>query len=357
MVVLGNKIIKNSGKYLVCLILFISMIHLVSSNKYIKDNKGLAYASSSKSSSTESDTDIDRVYDKAGLLSSDEIEKLEALSREEGEASGLEIIILTHNDKKSTYPEKYIEDFEDQLPIGDRVYFLYDVYRGEIFMEGYGLAETYIHSKRLDTIYDNVEDDLRDGKYYRAFKTYITLSAAYMEDDSELNFDHDYIYDKPQDDFDPNNEYSYDEYDYDQYYSKVWRIKALTEQFGYDYDQYYSKEELRNRDGSKKDNILLNFWVQLLISLLIGGLVVGVLAYQSGGKMTASGKDYLDSNSPGLIGKSDIYIRSTVTKRRRPTESSSSGGSGRSRGGYSSGGFRGGRSSGGRSHSSGGRRL
>ena len=360
MVVLGNKIIKNSGKYLVCLILFISMIHLVSSNKYIKDNKGLAYASSSKSSSTESDTDIDRVYDKAGLLSSDEIEKLEALSREEGEASGLEIIILTHNDKKSTYPEKYIEDFEDQLPIGDRVYFLYDVYRGEIFMEGYGLAETYIHSKRIDTIFDNVEDDLRDGKYYRAFKTYITLSAAYMEDDSELNFDpfdvdkvlehltnymeddselnfdHDYIYDKPQDDFDPNNEYSYDEYDY---------------------DQYYSKEELRNRDGSKKDNILLNFWVQLLISLLIGGLVVGVLAYQSGGKMTASGKDYLDSNSPGLIGKSDIYIRSTVTKRRRPTESSSSGGSGRSRGGYSSGGFRGGRSSGGRSHSSGGRRL
>lgn len=312
------------------------MIHLVSSNKYIKDNKGLAYASSSKSSSTESDTDIDRVYDKAGLLSSDEIEKLEALSREEGEASGLEIIILTHNDKKSTYPEKYIEDFEDQLPIGDRVYFLYDVYRGEIFMEGYGLAETYIHSKRIDTIFDNVEDDLRDGKYYRAFKTYITLSAAYMEDDSELNFDHDYIYDKPQDDFDPNNEYSYDEYDY---------------------DQYYSKEELRNRDGSKKDNILLNFWVQLLISLLIGGLVVGVLAYQSGGKMTASGKDYLDSNSPGLIGKSDIYIRSTVTKRRRPTESSSSGGSGRSRGGYSSGGFRGGRSSGGRSHSSGGRRL
>ena len=56
-----------------------------------------------------------------------------------------------------------------------------------------------------------------------------------------------------------------------------------------------------------KDNILLNFWVQLLISLLIGGLVVGVLAYQSGGKMTASGKDYLDSNSPGLIGKV-IYI-------------------------------------------------
>ena len=62
--------------------------------------------------------------------------------------------------------------------------------------------------RELTIIFDNVEDDLRDGKYYRAFKTYITLSAAYMEDDSELNFDHDYIYDKPQDDFDPNNEYA-----------------------------------------------------------------------------------------------------------------------------------------------------
>ena len=40
-----------------------------------------------------------------------------------GEKAGIEIYILTHNDKNATYPEKYIEDFEDQLPVEDRVYF------------------------------------------------------------------------------------------------------------------------------------------------------------------------------------------------------------------------------------------
>ena len=272
------------------------------------------------------DTEDRRVYDEAGLMKDYEIEELEDLSRESGEKAGIEIFILTHNDRSATYPEKYIEDFEDQLPIGDRVYFLYDVYRGEIFMEGYGLAETYIHSKRIDKIFDNVEDYLKNGNYYDAFKTYITMSAAYMEDDSELNYDHDYIYDSPPEGFDPNNEYSYDDYDY---------------------QGYYDKEELLN-------SIFMNFWFQLIVALAIGGIVVGALAYRSSGRMTAGARDYQDRSRGGLIGRRDQYIRSSVTRWRKPQQSSSSGGS---RGGFNAGGFRGGTSSGGRSHSSGGRKL
>lgn len=284
------------------------------------------YASSNEAEVTEAAVDDRRVYDEAGLLDTYETQELEDLSHESGEKAEIEIFILTHNDRNATYPEKYIEDFEDQLPVGDRVYFLYDVYRGEIFMEGYGLAETYIHSKRIDKIFDNVEDYLRNDYYYDAFKTYITMSANYMEDDSELNYDHDYSYDKPPEGFDPDNEYSYDEYDY---------------------QGHYDKEAFMN-------SILINFWFQLVVAFIVGGIVVGALAYRSSGRMTAGARDYLDKSRGGLIGRRDQYIRSSVTRWRKPQQNTSSGGS---RGGFNSGGFRGGTSGGGRSHSSGGRKL
>lgn len=273
------------------------------------------------------ETSYKRIYDDANLLSSSEYEELEEMSLEYGENAGVEIYILTHNDSSSTYPEKYIEDFEDQLPVGDRVYFLYDVFRGEIFMEGYGSAETYIHSKRIDAIMDQMVDNLRNGNYYDAFVTYIDMSASYMKDDSELNYDHNYSYDTPpESSYDYDNKYSYDDYDYNQYYN--------------------------NNEVEAKD-VFNNIWVQLGISLVIGGIVVGIMAVGSGGRMTAHGNNYIDAGHSGLIGRRDHYLRTTVTRVRRPKENTNNGG----RGGFNAGGFRGGVSSGGRSHSSGGRKL
>lgn len=270
-----------------------------------------------------------RIFDKASLLTEEEVEKLEALSREYEGKLGVEIIILTHNDDKATYPEKYIEDFEDSLPKGDRVYFLYDVSRKELFMEGYGIAETYITSKRMDKIFDSVADDIRNGNYFDAFEKYIKQTASYMEDDSELNYNHKYNKDKTPAGFDPSDEFSYDD--------------------KYDYDKYYRAERVKN-------NIFFNIWFQLILSLIIGGIVVGILAYNSGGTMTAGANDYMDKSRSGLIGRRDHYIRSTITKTRKPSSDSGSG-SGTKRGGFNSQGFRGGVSAGGRSHSSGGRKL
>lgn len=299
------------------------------------------------------------VYDEARLLTDNEISDLESLSSEQDKNAGIEIFILTHNDSNSTYPEEYIENFEDQLPVGDRVYFLYDVYRGEIFMEGYGLAETYIHSKRIDNIFDYMVDDLRGGHYYIAFETYINMSADYMSDDSELNYDHNYDFESPPEEFDPNNEYSYDEYDYDRYYDDRYYNDNIDndQKFNNSRNRWNTRNNSSDRNSSREDNILLNVWFQLFISLIIGGVVVGIMAYNSSGRMTAGSRDYLDRSKSGLIGRRDQYIRSTVTKVRKPTQNNSSGSRAGSRGGFNSGGFRGGSSSGGRSHSSGGRKL
>lgn len=259
------------------------------------------------------------VYDEAGLLSSSEIEELEGLCIKYGEKAGIEIIILTHDDSSAPYAETYIENFEDKLPVGDRVYLLVDMYNRDVFMEGYGKAETYIHSKRIDVILDEIVPELSDGNFYNAFVTYIEKSAAYMEDDSELNYDHDYTVGRPQSK-DPNAAY---------------------------YDETWSEEY------NTAENPLSSVWLQLIISFIIGAVVVGIMAYNSGGRMTTGADSYIDSTKSGLIGRQDMYLRTHVTKVRKPQNNNTSGGSG----GFNAGGFRGGTSSGGRSHSSGGRKF
>lgn len=260
------------------------------------------------------------VYDEAGLLSSSDQEALEQKCIESGDAAGIEIMILTHNDPNAVYAEDYIEDFEDALPVGDRVYLLVDMSNRVVFMEGYGTAETYIHSKRIATIIDEITPFLSDGNYYEAFSIYIDRSAAYMGDDTDLNFDHDYSVGTPQND-NPDAPY----------YDETWP------------DDYGTPQ-------NTGENLLANGFFQFLVAIIIGIITVVLMAARSGGSMTADSATYMDQNQSGLIGRRDDYIRTQVTRVPKPKENSNNHASG----GFNSGGFRGGTSSGGRSHSSGG---
>lgn len=256
------------------------------------------YGASSVHAST---TSNQHIIDDAGVLSTSEIESLNALSIELGKKAGIEIYVLTHNNPSAPYGERYLENYNDQLPDTDRVLLLIDFYNSEVFIQGYGQAETYIHSKRIDVILDQITPYLSDGDYTDALERYMQLSADYMADDSELNYDHNYNY---------------------------------------------------NYDPTKpKQNPLYNIWVQIAISLGVGAIAVGIMAYQSSGRMTTSGSTYMNQNQNGLIGRRDVYLRTTVSKVRKPKENNNSGGN------FNSGGFRGGTSSGGRSHSSGSRKF
>ncbi|MDF2843574.1 MAG: hypothetical protein K0R00_2000 [Herbinix sp.] len=259
------------------------------------------------------------VYDKADLLSTSERNDLEDLCITYGEAAGIEIMILTHDSSSAPYIENYIEDFEDALPVGDRVYLGMDMVERDVFIEGFGLAETYIHSKRIDTIINKITPDLSDGNYYDAFVTYIKMAADYMSDDSELNYDHDYTAGTPQSS-DPDAP---------------------------NYDATWPSD--RNSAKSQVLETMENPLVLLGISLVVGAITVAIMAYNSSGRMTAGGNNYIDQNNSGLIGRRDIYLRTTVTRVRKPQDNQNNRG-----GGFNAGGFRGGVSSGGRSHSSGG---
>lgn len=280
----------------------------------------LALSSSLTTYASENAESIPRIYDNAGLLSTEDIEYLENLSIEQGDIVGIEILLLTHNDSSAKHPELYLEDFNDALPEADRVLLLVDMHEGIFWIQGYGLAETYIHSNRINEIVETITSPLSKGHYVEAFESYINMSADYMQDDSELNWDHDYTVNSPQSS-NPGGPYYDDTWPYDNY-------------------------------GDNKADIFTTWWVQLIISLVLGGIAVGIMAYNSGGKMTAGSNTYMDRSQSGLIGRRDQYLRTRTTRVRKPKQNNNGRG-----GGFNSGGFRGGVSSGGRSHSSGGGRF
>ncbi len=90
--------------------------------------------------------------------------------------------------------------------------------------------------------------------------------------------------------------------------------------------------------------IYLRAWVQLVAALVIGGIVVGLMASNSGGTMTVNAGTYLDGRYSGIRARRDDYIRTSITKRKKPQQNSSGGGGGHT-------------SSGGHSHSSAGRHF
>lgn len=293
-----------------------------------------SYGQLSKVSASEIETDLTYIYDEANLLTPDQLQQLQEMCATYGEDAGIDIIILTHNKPNAVYGDRYIENFYDEtvydsLYRGDSAILLIDMSERDIIIHGYGEAETYLHSKRGDVIIQNITPYLKNGEYATAFEQFIKSAAAYMKDDSELNYDHNYPYQSPSSSTGNSGNYPNSNYPSNNYSNN---------NYG---NVYYGDSYGRNAD-----QIFASIWFQLLISLVVGGVVVGIMAYNAGGKMTVGSNTYMDNSNSGLIGRRDTYIRTHVTRIRKPQNNPPN------NGGFNSGGFHGGTSSGGHSHSS-----
>lgn len=246
------------------------------------------------------------VYDYAGLLSEEEIESLEGIAQEIGTQYNTSIYIITDNDSKGLSRKKYLEDFADSKEVTNSVLIFVNMEPGNrgVEIQGYGQDEYRMNESRIEFVLDEVVPYLSDGDYYSAFNTFLEKTRYYLgKDPSEDNVIRT-----------PNPNYA-------------------------DSDVHYRYE-------NRSDSILRNIWVQLLISLGIGGIVVGIMVFNSGGKVTVNERTYLDQGSSKIKAQWDKYLYTTTTKVRNSTSSSS---------GHSGGGGGSGVSSGGRSHSGGGR--
>lgn len=257
---------------------------------------------------SDSSVTFPHIYDNAGLLSTPDLADLEEMCISYGEDAGIDIFILTHNDSGAVDGEVYIEDFYDNSlyeNYTDSVILLVDMYNSEVVLEAYGIAEDHIPSSRGDVIIDEIIPHLSDAEYTTAFEIFIKDSASYMIQDAI-----------------PNNSGNYTTQD--------------------EYGNYANSNTNSNSySNSSEPSILTNIWLQLGVAIAIGATTVGIMAYNAGGRMTAGGNTYIDQNHSGLIGRRDDYIRTTVTRVRKPQNNNNNSG----------GGFSGGFSAGGHSHS------
>jgi uncharacterized protein len=227
-----------------------------------------------------------RVYDFAELLNPEEVKSLESISEKYSNKRETDFIILTTDDTKGKDVVKFTEDFYDEKalgydkPEGNTTILTIDMEHREVYLAGFYKGEEYLDDNRLDIIQDKITGDLSNGDYYVAFEKFIKLSYKYMG----------------------------------------------------------------IRPGVNPNNILFNLWFQIIVSLSIAGIVVGIMVSNSGGRVTVSEGTYRDFNKSKILQKRDNYLRTSVTKHRKPSSNNKSGG-GRGIGGG------GGITSGGHSHS------
>jgi len=226
------------------------------------------------------------IYDNAKLLTPQEYKELNTMANEYGAKRETDIIIITTNNAENIDIEKMTEDFYDEhapgynKSHGNAIILALDLRNRDVYLAGFYKAKQYLDDGRLKKIRGKIASDLSSGDYKLAFEKYIQTSYKYMG-------------------FDP---------------------------------------------GVNPDNILFNIWFQLGGALAVGGIVVGMMAYRSGGRVTVNRHTYEDASSSGILDRQDQYIRTTVTKRKIEKSSGSSrsgGGGGVTGGGHSHSGSRG----------------
>ncbi|GIN92396.1 UPF0603 protein YdjH [Siminovitchia terrae] len=227
-----------------------------------------------------------RIYDNAGLLSDNEVQELEALAEKHSAKRDTDFIILTSNNEENKDVEDIMQDFYDDeapgydKPHGNTVILTLDMKKRDVYVAGFYRGETYLDDHRATLVRKEIAQDLSSGNYDKAFESFIKISSKYMG----------------------------------------------------------------IRPGVDPDNILFNLWFQIIVSLAIAGAVVGIMAINTGGKVTVSAGTYQDRENTRVNHRRDQYIRTSTTKRRKPSNQSSGGG-------FSGGGGGGGVTRGGHSHS------
>lgn len=248
------------------------------------------------------------IYDYAKLLTDEEAAELQNLASELSKERETAFTIITLNETDGKDIVQYVEDFYDDnapgydQPHGNTAILAINMQERDVYLAGFKKAEQYLDDGRMDQIRDKITPDLSEGHYFQAFSDYINTSYEYMGNE-------------PSDS--PNG--------------------------SSDYGSGGSSEGYNSYDsGTNQENIFFQWWFQLIASFIVGGIVVAIMAYRSGGRVTVDARTYMDSDQSKVISMYDNYVRQTVTRQKKPSNNSSNGGGGGiTGGGHSHSGSRG----------------
>lgn len=221
----------------------------------------------------------DKVVDNADLLTDKEEEKLEAQFTEIAEKYQCDIAVVTTNTLDGKSPMNYTDDYYYEHHYGygpdiDGIMLMVSMEDRDWWIATRGEAIQIFTDYGLDRLKDLFLEDLSDGEYYKAFRTFGTTAEAFMEE--------------------------------------------AQNGVPYDTDRTYSEP--------------FPMWLRLVIAgivaLIAGGAVVTVLYLQLNSVAPEeSAADYVRAGSFQLTQQKDIFLYRTVEKEKIERESSSGGGS------------------------------
>ncbi|WP_059174095.1 TPM domain-containing protein [Bacillus sp. FJAT-27445] len=235
------------------------------------------------------------IYDEAHLLTDDESAELQHVASEHGKERETAFIIITLDGTNGKDIVQYVEDFYDEhgpgydQPHGNTAILAIDMNERDVYLAGFKKAEQYLDDSRLDLIREEMTPDLSGGHYIDAFSVFINRAYEYMGNEPDVgngSYTGSGLIGSPQ----VNNYYEF--------------------------------------AGQPTENIFFQWWFQLIVSLIIAGVVVMIMAYGAGGRVTVNARTYMDSNRSKVMNQYDNFVRQTVTKQRKPSNNTNSGGGG-----------------------------
>ncbi|RDW18324.1 hypothetical protein CWR48_12140 [Oceanobacillus arenosus] len=219
-----------------------------------------------------------RIFDYANLLTVEEKDNLEIVANQYSAESETDIVILTTNDTQGKDIIPYMQDFYDEQGLG------YDKKHGNTAILTLDMKnrEVYLAGFYL------AEEYLSDGRLDQ-IRNKITpdLSAA-------------------------------------NYYDAFTTFIETSSKY------------MRISPWINPELFIFKLWFQILAPIAIAAIIVGTMAFHSSGRVTVNDRTYL--NTAQVMNRKDRYIRTTVTKQRKPSDNNKGGGGGFGGGGTSGGG-------------------
>lgn len=264
-------------------------------------------------------TDLPRVVDGARLLTSSEIQSLEAISASIRDRYEMDVVILTVHSLDGKTAQNYADDFYDiyQYGVGSEksgALFLLAMDEREWYISTCGNAIYALTDYGIQQVGENAASYLSQGNYFQAFKSFFSSLETYFSA-----------------------------------YKNGAPIDGYADYSG----SYYHGEQESVVHYPQEIPFVQRLGISVLCGLLVAGLTILCMRTAMNTKRAQrSAADYIRGDSFRMRTQRDLFLYSRVSKTRRETESSS----GHS-GGHSGGGSSVHHSSSGRSHGGGGGRF
>jgi len=263
--------------------------------------------------------DTTRIYDQAGLFSSDQVTTLESIISELKETYSTDLAIVTINDAKGKSSMTYADDFYDENGFGigteyDGVLLLIDMDNREIYISTSGKMIQYYTDQRISNTLDHIYNYVSMQDYYHGAKAFLSDTQKYLDkgiSTNQYSVEGDFVYSPA-----PVNH------------------EPFTDKYG---------------DRLKPENIALSTAICIIFSLIVAFIVRGIII-----SVYKHPRHTIPSTVPNRLSvhyseRDDHFVTSHTSRIRIQSNASS--------GGHSSGRSSTHHSSSGRSHGGGGRKF